>query len=104
MVSGYMPVLESVMANDYYKTEFLDKADGYDNVAALSVKVGLEQKNSYYVSPAFTGSSTARDEVGNIMQNVFVNYGYYVDNAQELLDEQFANAVAICERKYPSNK
>ena len=103
MVSGYMPVLESVMENDFYKTEFLDKADGGDNLAALSVKVGLEQKNSYYVSPAFEGSSTARDEVGNIMQNVFINYGAY-SNKQELLDEQFRNAIAICERKYPSKK
>ena len=103
MVSGYMPVLESVMENDFYKTEFLDKADGYDNVAALSVKVGLEQKDAYYVSPAFTGSSVARDEVGNIMQNVFVNYAAYSDK-KALLDEQFANAIAICERKYPSKK
>lgn len=103
MVSGYMPVLESVMENPMYKEEFLDKADGGDNVAALSVKVGLEQKNAYYVSPAFTGSSTARDEVGNIMQNVFVNYGAYSDK-KALLDEQFANAIAICERKYPSEQ
>ena len=101
MVSGYMPVLESVMDNEMYKEEFLDKADGGDNIAALSVKVGLDMKDAYYVSPAFTGSSTARDEVGNIMQNVFVNYGAYSDK-KALLDEQFANAIAICERKYPS--
>ncbi len=103
MASGYMPVLESVMNNETYKTDFLDIADGGDNIAALSVKVGLDQRNAYYVSPAFTGSSVARDEVGNIMQNVFVNYGAYADK-NALLDEQFANAIAICERKYPSNK
>ena len=102
MVSGYMPVLESVMENPVYKEDFLDKADGGDNIAALSVKVGLQMKNAYYVSPAFTGSSVARDEVGNIMQNVFINYGAY-SNKAELLDEQFANAIAICERKYPSS-
>ena len=101
MVSGYMPVLESVMENEFYKTEFLDKADGGDNIAALSVKVGLEQKDAYYVSPAFSGSSTARDEVGLLMQNVFVNYGAYADK-QALLNEMFETAIKTCERKYPS--
>ena len=103
MVSGYMPVLESVMDNEMYKTEFLDKADGGDNIAALSVKVGLEQKDSYYVSPAFTGSSTARDEVGNLIQNVLINYGA-ASNKKALIDEFFKDAIAICERKYPSNQ
>ena len=101
MVSGYMPVLESVMDNETYKTNFLDKADGGDNVAALSVKVGLEQRDAYYVSPAFTGSSVARDEVGVIMQNVFVNYGSASDK-KALIDKAFADAIATCERKYPS--
>ena len=103
MVSGYMPVLESVMDNEMYKTEFLDKADGGDNIAALSVKIGLEQKDSYYVSPAFTGSSTARDEVGNLIQNVLINYGT-ASNKKALIDEFFKDAIAICERKYPSNQ
>ena len=104
MVSGYIPVLESVMENEFYKTEFLDKADGYDNVAALSVKQGLEQREAYYVSPAFTGSSVARDEVGNIIQNVLVNYGlhYLSGTTKQFIDEQFATAIQNCERKYPS--
>ena len=101
MVSGYMPVLESVMDNEVYKADFLDKADGGDNIAALSVKVGLDQKDAYYVSPAFSGSSTARDEVGLLMQNVFVNYGAYADK-QALLNEMFETAIKTCERKYPS--
>ena len=106
MVSGYIPVLESVMENETYKTEFLDKADGGDNIAALSVKQGLEQRNAYYVSPAFTGSSVARDEVGNLLQNVFINYGthYLEGTTAKLIDDMFKNAIAACERKYPSPK
>ena len=103
IASGYMPVLESAMTNSYYKTEFLDKADGGDYISALSVKVGLEQKDAYYVSPAFTGSSVARDEVGTIIQDVFIAYGTSEDK-KALIDKEFAEAVSICERKYPSGQ
>ena len=68
--SGYVPVIKSV-ANDAIYSEFLANADGGDNIAALSVKVCLEQEDYYYTSPAFNGSSKARDEVGKLMQNCF---------------------------------
>ena len=66
MASGYVPVLKSVAQNEVYK-EFIDSADGGDYVAALSAKVCLEQESAYYTSPAFNGSSTARDEVGSLI-------------------------------------
>ena len=68
--SGYVPVIKSVSTDAIY-SEFLANADGGDNVAALSVKVCLEQEDYYYTSPAFNGSSKARDEVGKLMQNCF---------------------------------
>ena len=68
MASGYVPVLKSVGENEIYKTEFLDKADGGDFISALSAKICLEQQEAYYTSPAFNGSSTARDQVGLLMQ------------------------------------
>ena len=71
MASGYVPVLQSVAENKTYKEEFLDKADGGDYVSALSAKVCLEQADAYYTSPAFNGSSTARDQVGLLIQNCF---------------------------------
>ena len=66
MASGYVPVLKSVAQNEVYK-EFIDSADGGDYVAALSAKVCREQESAYYTSPAFNGSSTARDEVGSLI-------------------------------------
>lgn len=66
MASGYMPVLESVQNHPEYKA-WLDSANGGDNVAALSAKAAFEQKNAYFTSPAFVGSSAARDEVGNLI-------------------------------------
>ncbi len=88
--SGYIPVLkESVIrTNETYAAE-LDSADGGDHLAALSVKVALEQENSYYTSPAFVGSSKARDEVGALMQAVF--------GGTKTLDQAFKDAIDECE-------
>ncbi len=88
--SGYIPVLkESVMrTNSVYAAE-LDGADGGAHIAALSVKVALEQENSYYTSPAFVGSSKARDEVGALMQAVF--------GKTKSVDKAFADAISECE-------
>ena len=66
MASGYVPVIKSVAQNPAY-AEFLAKADGGDYVSALSAKVCLEQEDAYYTSPAFNGSSTARDEVAGLL-------------------------------------
>ena len=98
MASGYVPVLKSVAQNPYY-AEFLASADGGDFVAALSAKVCLAQEAYYYASPAFVGSSEARDQVGSIIQIAFVNdpetMGLTLD---EFLDEVFADAISECER------
>ena len=66
MASGYVPVLKSVGANPIY-ADYIAKADGGKYIAALSAKVCLEQEEAYYTSPAFNGSSTARDQVGSLL-------------------------------------
>ena len=66
MVSGYVPVIKSVGENEAYK-KFIESANGYGNLPALSAKICLEQEKAYYTSPAFNGSSVARDEVGTLM-------------------------------------
>ena len=93
MVSGYMPVIKSVNEHQVYKTQFLEKADGYDNITALSAKIGLEQENAYFVSPAFNGSSVARDEVGKLVQKCFTSK---TDNVDKMIKDAFADAVAEC--------
>ena len=94
MVSGYIPVIKSVNEHEIYKAQFLDKADGGDNITALSAKVGLEQEKAYYVSPAFNGSSTARDEVGKLVQKCFTATSSDVDG---MIKKAFEEAVAECE-------
>ena len=94
MASGYVPVLKSVAENEYY-AEFLAKADGGDYISALSAKVCLEQENAYYTSPAFNGSSAARDQVGLLLQSAFTTK---TDDVDALLDQLFAEAIAECKR------
>ena len=95
MVSGYVPVLESVADNEIY-ANFIANADGGNNIAALSAKVCLEQKDAYYVSPAFNGSSEARDQVGFLMQYCMTNYTTAADK-DAMIKKAFEDAVAECE-------
>ena len=94
MTSGYMPVIQSVDTVPAYKN-FLDQADGGDHIQALAVKVGREMSNAYFVSPAFNGSSVARDTVGVLMQYCFVTP---TDNVDALLDQAFKDAVIGCQK------
>ncbi len=93
-VSGYVPVLQSVAENEYY-ADLLSKADGGKNIAFLSVKVCLEQANAYYTSPAFNGSSVARDQVATLLDTCLtIPEGTDVDAA---IEDAFLNAIDECE-------
>ncbi len=94
MASGYVPVIKSVGENEVYKNDFLAKADGGDYISALSAKICLEQESAYYTSPAFNGSSTARDQVGLLMQKCLSGEASDVD---KLIKKAFEDAVAECE-------
>ena len=93
MASGYMPVLKSVANNPIYKA-FLDSADGGANIAALSAKVAMDQVDAYYTSPAFNGSSAARDQVGMLLENAL---GNKVTTDAEI-KKLFENALAECKK------
>ena len=71
--SGYAPVIKNLdQKNEAYK-DILESADGNGNLQSSCVKQCLAQENFMFVSPAFLGSSGARDQVGILMQNCFVN-------------------------------
>ena len=97
MVSGYVPVIQSVSNHEIYKNEFLDKADGGDYIAALSAKRCLEQADAYYTSPAFVGSSDARDQVGYLLQACLTQDDG--GNIDALLKQLFSTAVSECRYK-----
>ncbi len=87
--SGYMPPLtmDTMKTNEAYR-QSLEEADGYGNITALSTLFCLEQANAYYTSPAFVGSSKARDEVGALIQAVFTG--------SKSIDQAFKEAIEEC--------
>lgn len=117
LASGYIPVIKSLNDTskvDYLKDEngeyiledgekvpnvymsFQNKlatADGGDNIAMLSLKVALDHTDSYFTSPAFNGSSTARNQVGDLLQNCLIMTG---DDIEAQIKTAFENAVAYC--------
>ena len=93
MASGYVPVLKSVAENPVY-AEFINSADGGNFISALSAKVCLAQADAYYTSPAFNGSSEARDQVGALLTKCLALTG---DNLDAQIADAFAFAVEECE-------
>ena len=94
MASGYVPVLKSVAQNEAY-ADFISKADGGNYISALSAKVCLDQESAYYTSPAFNGSSTARDQVGGIITKCLA--GSDGGDVDAMIKKAFEDAVAECE-------
>lgn len=94
MASGYVPVLKSVANNPVY-AEFIASADGGDAVAALSAKVCLEQESYYYTSPAFNGSSTARDQVGSLLSKCLTADA--AGDVDKMIKKAFEDAIDECE-------
>ncbi len=91
--SGYVPVLKSVKDHPIYAKN-MAAANGFDKLTYLSAKVCLEQANAYYVSPAFNGSSDARDAVGILMQAALTQDDN--GNLNSFIDKVFADAVKSC--------
>ena len=90
--SGYMPVLQSAQEDENYKN-WLGKADGYSYLTAYVVKVGLEQADSYFTSPAFNGSSVARTQVGIVLSK---GISQQTDNVDGTINQLFQDAYNKC--------
>ena len=93
MASGYVPVLKSVGENPVYAS-YLDSADGGNYISALAARVCLEQERAYYTSPAFNGSSAAREQVGALMNKCLTIIS---GDIEAQIEEAFEDAVAECE-------
>ncbi len=123
LASGYIPVLKSVQDESLavyekdengnlikdengnlkpvnpiaYYIENLKKADGGTNIAQLSIQVALNQESAYYVSPAFNGSSKARDQVGQLVESIFLlDKNLSASDLDAKIDELFAAAIYEC--------
>lgn len=94
MVSGYMPVIEK----DVILDEVLPYAEWLENeyphsIVAQAINVAFAQQDAYFVSPAFNGSSAARDEVGILMTSCLLTPA---DDIDAMIEEMFEKAIAEC--------
>ena len=99
MTSGYMPVIKTAQSHEVYQ-EFLAKADGGAYLQAACVKQSIAQMDYYYVSPAFDGSSAARDAVGTLIQACFVNAPSDAAGIKTYVANKFEETVEELEMDY----
>ncbi len=66
MDSGYIPIIKSVNDDVIYK-KWLANFDGYDFLTAYGAKMCTENQAACFTSPAFNGSSSAREQVGLLL-------------------------------------
>lgn len=97
LVTGYLPVTTPATEIEQYKA-FLDKAAGNTaGIAALSTKQALAQRDNYFTSATFVGSSTARDEVASLIVKIMSDKSGNIDAA---INSYFEAAIKEC--KYQS--
>ena len=92
LTSGYVPVIQSVMENETYARRMADR-NGYENAPMLSAYQCLQQADDYFTSPAFVGSSAARDQVGELVTAILSPES--ITDAE--IDTLFQNAIDECE-------
>ena len=88
-VSGYMPVTATSYENESFKN-FLDK----DSIVSKTIKLASSVKDSFFVSPAFDGSNTARQEVGKALDTVLA--ASKNDNVDQITKDALLNAFKMC--------
>ena len=96
MASGYVPVLKSTFTLEPY-AEFLSGANNNkEGIAALSAKICMEQEQAYFTSPAFIGSSDARDQVGQLLVN-YISSGEGTTEAalKQLFQDAYNRCVSL---------
>lgn len=95
MEAGYLPVIESVMELDYYE-DFFDNADYGDNIAAMAAKMCLEAQDTFFVSPAFGGSATARQQMTLLFNQSMVVKGSTDEEITSGIKAAFEKALQNC--------
>ena len=96
MTSGYMPVIKSVTENENYAA-WLAKGNGYEYLVAKCVQVGIDGRDDYFVSPAFNGSSKAREQAGALLLKCLSAEAADDAALDKVIDDAFQEALEECE-------
>ena len=92
MTSGYMPVINSAKEMGAY-ADWLNNANSTGNLVATVANLAFEQADAAFVSPAFNGSTKARDQVGALIQYCFTTPAEDVD---AMILKAFQDAITEC--------
>ena len=92
MTSGYMPVINSAKEMAQY-ANWLNNANSTGNLVATVAKLAFEQADAAFVSPAFNGSTKARDQVGALIQYCFTTPA---DDVKAMILKAFQDAITEC--------
>ena len=97
MTSGYMPVINSAKEMTQY-ANWLNNANSTGNLVATVAKLAFAQADSAFVSPAFNGSTKARDQVGALIQYCFTTDPAKagVADVDALILKAFQDAITEC--------
>lgn len=99
MNNGYTCAIQSVNDSPVYQ-QFLAGANGGTGLQAAAVKLTIDYKDYYYVSPAFSGSSTARDEMATLMKNCFQQSPKSGETETEMIERLFNDCYNKLKKKY----
>jgi multiple sugar transport system substrate-binding protein len=99
MTNGYMPVIQSAYEHPVYEN-FLDRGDGFQYLQATAIKQAIAQKDYYFASPAFNGSSAARKAVGDLMINCFIKNMIGNQSVTDFIRAEFATAINTLRADY----
>ena len=100
MSSGYAPIIKNLDQKLPKYADDLAAADGNANLQATCVKQCLAQEAGLFVSPAFWGSSAARDEVGSLIQKCLVNPLGDGQTVAQFIDANFKAALETLRYNY----
>lgn len=94
--AGYLPVIQSVHQLDGY-ADIIANANTGENMAGMAAKLCSEYKEAFFVSPAFYGSSEARDQMETLL-----NQCVLVENRDDAfitegIKKAFKTALTECE-------
>ena len=103
--NGYAPAIKDMELKDEVYADWLAEvgddatdAERTANITAYAAKIALEQTKAFYTSPAFKGSSVARDQAGILMHLCLSagKNGMSGDELKAYIEKVFADAVQEC--------
>ena len=92
-VSGYAPVISNLDQKHSVYAGKLAAADANENLALTCVKQCIAQEKAMFVSPAFIGSSGARDQVGGLIQSCLAKDPEAGQTVADFIKAEFAKTV-----------